>query len=72
VAAEAVSSISHLVFIILKSTKMSISSDESGAESSKRSFPTLPETNEGDDPLRPEFQMFISASPTTVANSLID
>jgi hypothetical protein len=53
VAVEAVSSIFHLVFIILKSTEMSISSDESGAESSEPSFPTLPETNEEDDPLGP-------------------
>lgn len=61
------SSIFHLVCIILESTKMSISGDESSVESSEPSFPTLPETNEEDDLLGPdELQKFISASPTTV------
>jgi hypothetical protein len=45
-AVEAVSSIFHLVFIILKSTKMPFSGDESDAELSEPSFLILPESNE--------------------------
>jgi hypothetical protein len=66
----AVGSIFHLVFIIFKPTKMSISGDESGAELSESSLSTFPETNEENDPLRPdEFQKFISIIPTTVTKN---